>query len=520
MPEVILPSVPAAPQSTSAGRARTLSNGQGMVETRDTTPFHVLLENAPDIIFRYEVEPPLGVTYVNSAILPTLGYTPDELYADPDLARAMLDPYDYARMKALLRTAVPPAPVTIRLRHRDGRTVWTEMRLVPLRAPDGTVIAVEGIIRDITERKLIEANLVRAEKLNSLGLMASGVAHQMNNVLATIMGHADLLMQEPLSPQARHYLEIILRAADDGAEAVRRIQGLARSEPLRRPASLDLVQIAHEAVEATAPRWRDQAECEGRSISVRVRAERPAWVSGVQSDLREVLMNLIFNAVDALPQGGWIQIEVSQHRDRVLLRVSDNGTGMSEDVIRHALDPFFTTKPFGEGMGLGLALAHRIIQQHHGSIEIRSAPGDGTTFEISLPAASPAEPDVGAPPPAALSPMRVLIVDDNPTQRQQLGKILSLDGHRVTIAESGADALARVQRDRFDVVITDLGMPDVTGWDVARETKRCQPGARVGLVTGWGSELGDPESLRALGVDFVVSKPYRIASIRNAMAQV
>src|SRR5581483_5369049 len=265
----------------------------------------------------------------------------------------------------------------------DGRTVWTELRLVPITADDGSIVAVEGIVRDITERKQIEASLVRSEKLNSLGMMASGVAHQMNNVLSTISGHADLLLQASTDPEVCHYLEVILQAAEDGAESVRRIQGFARAEPTERLTSVDLVAIVHESVEATAPRWRDQAEREGRSISVRVRAEHPAWVKGVKSELRELLMNLVFNAVDALPRGGWIEIEVRQAGDRVTLRVTDNGIGMTEDVVRHATDPFFTTKPFGEGMGLGLALAHRCVQHHRGTLDIRSTPGQGTTFEIA-----------------------------------------------------------------------------------------------------------------------------------------
>jgi len=449
-----------------------------------------LAENAPDIIFRWELYPRRTVTYINSAVLPTLGYSPEELYDDQGIASQMMDPYDYARMKSMLQAPLPPVPIIMRLRHRDGHDVWTEQRLVPISDDEGRIIAVEGIVRDITERKLIEANLVRSEKLNSLGVMASGVAHQMNNVLSTIAGHADLLLHETADPDVRHSLEVILQAADDGAESVRRIQGFARSEPLERLTSTDLVEIVHDAVEATAPRWRDQAEREGRSISVRVRAAEHAWIKGVKSELREVLMNLIFNAVDALPQGGWIEISVVDVRDRVVLRVADNGTGMSEEVVRHATDPFFTTKPFGEGMGLGLALAHRSVQRHRGTIQIRSHLGQGTTFEITFPSDSPAEigsVSTDAPP---VPHLRILVVDDNPLQRQQLGKMLGLDDHEVAVAQNGADAIARLKSATFDIVITDLGMPDITGWDVAREAKQWQADVRVGLVTGWGGELG------------------------------
>ena len=479
-----------------------------------------LAENAPDIIFRYELRPRRGVTYVSSAIIETLGYTPDELYADHTVLGRLVDPADYSALKATLRDPNRRGPVTVPLYHRDGRKLWAELRLVPLRGDGGGIVAVEGIVRDITDRMLVEQQLARSEKLNSLGVMASGVAHQMNNVLASIMGHADLLLQESSDPQARHYLDLIIRAAEDGAASVRRIQGFARSDPLEHPAPLDLLTVVDDAMEGTAPRWRDQAEYEGRRITVSREASSPVWVEGVVSELREVLMNLILNAVDALPTGGTIHIEIAPQSDgRVALRVTDSGSGMPEDVARRAFDPFFTTKPFGSGMGLGLALVHRIIERHQGSIEIKTALGRGTTFEITLPAASPPEPSAELTDSAPAAPLRILVVDDDAMLGDQLARVLRMDDHEVRVSRGGAEALGLLNEAEFDVVITDLGMPDVTGWDIARETRLRQPRARVGLVTGWGSELHEMDETREL-VDFVVAKPYRINSIRAALANI
>jgi hypothetical protein len=476
-----------------------------------------LAENAPDIIFRYELKPRRGVAYVNSAVTQTLGYTPGEIYQDHTLLARILDPDEHSALKSALMTRDAVGPVVVPLQHRDGRLLWAEQRLVALHDEDGNVVAVEGIIRDITERRLIEANLARAEKLNSLGVMASGVAHQMNNVLSTVMSHADFLRQRTQDPAMRHDLDLIIRAAEDGAASVRRIQGFARSDPIERPEPVNLVGIVNEAAEATAPRWRDQSEREGRSITLSVDATPPVWINGVQSELREALMNLIFNAVDALPDGGSISVQCEQSDDQVRLRVVDNGIGMSEEVQRHALDPFFTTKSFGEGMGLGLALTNRIIGRHGGSIDIQSGPGVGAAFEIMLPAGRPPDAEPSAPIVVTMAPLRVLVVDDDPVQARQLGRLLTLDGHCVLVSSDGPDALRTLSSQSFDLVITDLGMPGVTGWEVAREAKVRHPEVRVGLVTGWGNEVGEAEAA-CRGVDFIVTKPYRIVRLQEAIS--
>jgi CheY-like chemotaxis protein len=189
-------------------------------------------------------------------------------------------------------------------------------------------------------------------------------------------------------------------------------------------------------------------------------------------------------------------------------------------VAQRAFDPFFTTKPFGSGTGLGLALARGIVQRHHGTIDVRSSPGAGTSFEIRFPRAEPAAHEPVAAPAPPAHRMRILVVEDERMLGDQLRAILSIDGHAVRVCGGGAEGITALDDEEFDLVITDLGMPDVDGWEVARAAKERRPRARVALVTGWAGEVADRSDLVERGVDAVISKPYRIQTIRDAVAAV
>lgn len=218
--------------------------------------------------------------------------------------------------------------------------------------------------------------------------------------------------------------------------------------------------------------------------------------------------------------GGSIKIEICQAQGDACLKVTDDGIGMAEEVRQRIFDPFFTSKPFGSGTGLGLALAHGIVQRHGGSITARSEPGVGTTFDIHLPCAENAgTPEVEQESASHARAFRVLVVEDEPILGEQLRAILSLDGHQVRVCDGGQAALAALDGEEFDVVISDLGMPGVNGWEVAAAAKARRPLVQVGLVTGWAGELASSEDLYARGVDFVVSKPYRLQTIRDAVAR-
>jgi CheY-like chemotaxis protein len=249
---------------------------------------------------------------------------------------------------------------------------------------------------------------------------------------------------------------------------------------------------------------------------VRDLGEIPA-VMGNASALREVLMNLIFNAVDAMPHGGVLGFRTWAERGRVRLSVSDTGVGMDEETRRKCFDPFFTTKGVGNS-GLGLAVSYSIVQEHEGEISVRSRPGAGTTFDIELPLVAVEVGEARPEEQSALPSMRILVVDDELAVLEAVSGLLELGGHRVTVAGGGQEALGILEQDEFGVLITDLGMPGMNGWEVAEEAKARWPGMPVLLLTGWGQRLEEDERLRY--IDGVAAKPVRLKDLESSLRAV
>lgn len=364
-----------------------------------------------------------------------------------------------------------------------------------------------------------QAQLVRGETLRAVGELAAGAAHHLNNLLAIVLGRIQLALKKFDAPEIQRHLQPAEQAARDGAEVVARLSRFARgrAEPRREP--VDLNQVVDEVFELTRPRW--QAETEARGIAIEARAEHGAIpeVAGDPAALREVLVNLVLNAVDAMPAGGRLSITTSADASGVACAVADTGVGMSLEIQRRALEPFFTTKGV-KSTGLGLSVAYGIAERHGGELSIESHEGRGTTVTLRLPV-SPTPGDAPAPAvrpaPAAL---RILLIDDEAEVRDVVAETLAEDGHRVFQAAQGAQGLAlfRVEAP-IDLVVTDLGMPGMTGWDVARAVKAADPSLPVVLLTGWGEEpQGRPED-RAL-VDVVLAKPATQEDLRAALARV
>jgi CheY-like chemotaxis protein len=279
--------------------------------------------------------------------------------------------------------------------------------------------------------------------------------------------------------------------------------------------------VVREAAQLTSPRWRDSAQGDGSPIRLQIDANGHPLVQGSGARLREMLTNLIFNAVDALPKGGIIRLRVGNEDEQAVLEVTDSGIGMSPEVQERVFEPFFTTK--GEaGTGLGLAMVFGIVQQHSGHIEVRSVPGEGTTFRITLPLVKVLAK--AEPPPTLLAPLerliglRILVVDDEPMMTKAVMRMLRPSGHFVSMAGSGEEALEKLAEQAFDVVISDMGMgPGMNGWELADAVKRRTPGMRFLLATGWGAAI-DPGEARARGVEAVLSKPYHPDELLHALA--
>ncbi|PYS79036.1 MAG: hypothetical protein DMF66_04170 [Acidobacteria bacterium] len=388
---------------------------------------------------------------------------------------------------------------------------------------------VDELSRYITEQERIREQFAQMEKLSALGELASGVAHDFNNTLAGILGRAQLLLMRTQDPEVVRSLRIIVKSAQDGAHTVKRIQDFARQ---RRDKNFELVatdQLLLDIIEITRPRWKNSAEANNVQIRFESRISTNAFIMGDGSELREVLVNMIFNAVDAMQEGGLITLAAEEAGSSVTISISDTGCGMSEEVRSRVFDPFFTTKGKA-GLGLGLAVSYGIISRHEGTIDVESEVGRGTTFRITLPKVeaeslarqevkdSP-EPPAPIPLPSRAQRLKILVVDDETPLREIIGEMLQREGHEVRLAEGGRQALELFDAESFDAVFTDIGMPGMNGWELARSIRARDRRVPIAVITGWGNAVGAQEQSEA-GVNWVVTKPFTAARISELVHEV
>ena len=375
--------------------------------------------------------------------------------------------------------------------------------------------------RAFGELAAAQDQLVRTEKLRALGEMASGVAHDFNNVLASILGRAQLLLERVQDVKLRQWLKVIERAAMDGARTVRRLQdftGIRRDQPA---VAVDLNQIVQQVLEATESTWRQDAR--RRAVEIEVvtdLAHHLPPIAGDPAELREAFTNLVLNAIDAMPNGGRLTLRTGTPDGQVAVEVIDTGTGIPEPIRQKIFDPFFTTKG-PKGTGLGLSMAYGILARHSGRITVESEEGQGTTFRLVFPPTdrvAEAAP-TPAPPTDSSVALRCLVVDDEEEVAEVVADILTTAGHVAVVEGSGQAAVDRLAAERFDLIFTDLAMPGMTGWQLARAVKTKTPEVPVVMMSGFGVEVA-PEELRTNGVDLVLSKPLQIQDVLRAVAAI
>jgi GAF domain-containing protein/CheY-like chemotaxis protein len=375
----------------------------------------------------------------------------------------------------------------------------------------------------LQELKQAQDQIVQAEKLRAMGEMASGVAHDFNNVLAVVLGNIQLLLYQldRLSPEEiREGLKVIERSSKDGAETVRRIQEFTGVRRDKEFLSLSLNEIVKEVVNITQPRWKGQTQQKGIQIELTTQLGEIPLIMGSPSELREVLTNIIFNAVDAMPKGGKLTIATQpQTEDWVEVRMTDTGIGMTEEVKKRIFDPFFTTKGV-KNSGLGMSVSYGIIKRHGGEILIESETGKGTTFIIHLPTGyGEEEPVVKEVAPVKESRQaRILVIDDEDSVRDILSRMLKTKGHQVVVASNGEEGIERFKSEPFDIVFTDLGMPRLSGWEVGKAIKGINPKIPIAMITGWGVEL-DREKMSESGIDLIVSKPFNFDQVIHLVSE-
>lgn len=433
----------------------------------------------------------------------------------------------------------------LRIKARDGKEKWLLDTSVQIRGKKGKLLKTLGIIQDITNRKLTEERLkesnrlleetlselrrtqqqiIQQERLRALGQLASGIAHDFNNSLMPIMGYSDLLLTVPDMlkdyEKAKKYLELIRTSSEDAKEVVDRLRSFYRSSSGNEVFTrVDLNNLINQVVNLTKPKWKDQALSNGVTIKVLTDLDDIPFISGIESELREAITNLILNSVDAIELNGTITLRTRSDGEKVILSIIDDGHGMSEDVLMRCFDPFFTTK--GEnGTGLGLSIVYGVVQRHKGTIEVKSSLGEGTTFTISFPALkidTKEEKDQEAN--ISLKPLHILVVDDEPIIQEIIGNFLEKDGHTYEFANDGREGLIKFKSNNFDLVITDKAMPDVSGDQLSSFLKEISPKTPIIMITGFGSIMNSAGEIPET-VDCLLSKPLKFQDFKNAIFDV
>jgi signal transduction histidine kinase len=384
----------------------------------------------------------------------------------------------------------------------------------------------ESLEVKVAERTLelreAQRQIVAQERLRAFSEMAGGVVHDFNNALMSIIGYSEILLQDSgmrSNPEiVQEFLTIMNTAGRDASHVVGRLRDSYRPrEDSDVFLPVELNKILEEVVPLTQPKWRDQALSSGRVISLEFDLANIPNISGNAHELREVATNLIFNAVDAMPSGGAITLRTRRDGDHIMWEVEDSGTGMTEEVRARCLEPFFSTK--GEkGTGLGLSMVFGIIKRHEGQVEIESAVGQGTIFKIRLPATL----NVFKPAPekrtSVARPLRVLVVDDEPVNRDILGKYLSSDGHSVVTSGNAQEAMERFRAEHFDLVVTDHAMPGMSGLQLAADFRQLRASQPIILVTGFSDPTRAPGEMPE-DVNLVISKPVPQSELRRAVAE-
>lgn len=377
----------------------------------------------------------------------------------------------------------------------------------------------------LEELRNTQQEMIRQERINALGQMASGIAHDFNNALMAIMGYADILKtqcnRDGLTGDYCEALQIIRDAAEDAAAVVRRLRQFYKPDDNLLLTEVDLEKVFEHVRNVTKPRWSSAAAAGGAHINFDINVQSAPPISGHEPELREVFTNLVMNAVDALPEGGDISVSSRNEADYVVVSLSDNGCGMDEDTRLRCVEPFYTTKG-ASGSGLGLAVCQSIIQRHSGRLAIESTIGKGTTFHIWLRRADthPVSAIVKSGEQChANGPFNILVVDDDPNTVKLLTNYLKQGKHTLQTAIDGETALEMLKQNVFDLVITDRAMGKINGDAVAVFAKQNNSAKRVLMLTGFG-DLMEARHEKPPEVDLVLGKPVDKNGLLEAISAV
>jgi PAS domain S-box-containing protein len=486
--------------------------------------YRTLIEDVIDVVFMMDKE--LSIVSINSACQRIFECSREdvmksnlyELVYEAD--RGIIADY-FKRLFLNKRELVKS--LEFRIGTKKGSIKHVEMN-AKVNYGNGDIMQIDGVIRDITERKKIEQKLYQMDKLNALELQSNGIAHEFNNILGIILGYLNILKLRLEAPnqQVLDTLNIIERAAKDGAEIVDKIQQFSKTKPENENIiHVDVFDIINEALEFTMPRWKSEAQLKGIEYEVVTNnlVASKYYIKCNPSELREVIVNIVNNSIDAMPDGGKIEFSAKLDNESMILSISDNGMGIKEELRDKVFDPFFSTKDVKRS-GLGMSVVHSIVKRYGGVISIDSCWGKGTTIYIKMPLYL-TELTKSKKKEESVSNCKadILIIEDEEVILDMMRIILEKKGHKVFITKDSKDGMKMYENNQYDIVLCDLAMPKVNGWKVAKYIKDLDAIRKISktpfiMITGY--EL-DTENIdyRKEGVDFILKKPLEFDELHK-----
>jgi len=511
----------AAVQALTQSRLRKERKAMSVALDQTEARFRRLFENTIEGIF--QTSPDGHILTANPALARILGYnSPEELIQNTTNLQAQIYP-DLVNRTGILSRINRESEIAgyeIQVKRRDGTLLWVAVNARVVRDEHGAIVHIDGTMEDISRRKLLESQLLRAQRLESVGRLAGGIAHDLNNLLSPILMAPSLLRDRLPDPSSQKLLDAIEASARRGAEIIKQLLTFSRGTegPLRALPLPDLMSGMMKIVRETFP----------KNITIH-QDFSPALplVNGDLTQLEQVVMNLCVNARDAMPEGGVLtlsleEVRVDEHLaglnpdahpgSYVLLKVTDTGMGIKPEILDVIFDPFFTTKELGKGTGLGLSTVLGIVKGHHGFIQVNSLPGDGTQFMIYLPVCPVTGDSDASGGEKALSSTKgesILVVDDEPVVRHLVRRVLERKGYRVIDATDGARGFVSFLKYRSEIklLITDAIMPEMDGLDLLRQIRASGSEIPVILITGMRDSI-DLEAYRGQGVQNIIDKPF------------
>lgn len=509
--------------------------------------YQLLIENLNEVIFMMDMQG--YVTYISPVVEQKVGYKPSDIigqhfsqFVYPDdqnglieklqnVVTSMAEPYEFRVLDKDSNMHFVRASYRPLVENREISIIGSLVDITEQRQAEELREKAEEDLRNtnrileetLTELKTTQQKVMEQERLRDMGQLASGITHGFNNILTPILGYSDYMLNKPEildnKETTKNYLSMIKSVAEDGRELGTRLSKFYRKgDENEKFLPFDLNRLIKQVILITQPKWKTQAQANGIMINILTDLQDIPQINGKESELREVLTNLIFNAVDAMTKNGTISLHTRTEGKDIILEVSDSGMGMTEEVKKRCFELFFSTKE-SAGTGLGLSIAYGIIQRHKGTIDVESEKGKGTKFIIRLPIATEKQSeDKVKVARRKIRPLHILIVDDEKPIQRILSLFLTADGHTFELASNGLEGLEKFKSGTFDLVITDKAMPDMGGDKLADYIKQIVPKIPIIMITGFGNIMEASGEIPK-NIDCLVSKPLGMDELRKALAE-